>query len=117
MKAGVLSTVVQSLLMATAVLPQTVYAVENEDSEAYGLKHPSNSVDFGALYASQSSARFGQYNGLNKEGFYGLGGFDLRGGEGYDGKDSALRWWLGGSDVGTTSRDSTARSVSRVNGV
>jgi hypothetical protein len=62
-------------------------------------------VDFGALYLSQSSARFGQYNGLNKEGAYGLGSLDVRGGDGYDdSKDSALRWKLNGTNLGTTSR-------------
>ena len=42
---------------------------------------------------------------MNTDGVYGLGGFDIRGGDGYDDtKDSALRWKLGGSNLGTTSR-------------
>ncbi|MFI3184344.1 MAG: MtrB/PioB family decaheme-associated outer membrane protein, partial [Methylococcaceae bacterium] len=82
-------------------LPLGAYA-----DEADALKHPVNTVDFGALYSSQSSAKFGEYNGLKDEGFYGLGAFDVRGGDGYDqDKNSALRWKLNGTDLGTTSRN------------
>jgi MtrB/PioB family decaheme-associated outer membrane protein len=101
MKVSILALAVQCALMATVALPLGAYA---DEDEADALKHPSNSVDFGALYSSQSSAKFGQYNGLNEEGFYGLGGFDVRGGKGYDSKDSGLRWKLGGANLGTTSR-------------
>jgi len=106
--ASILSLAVQSALLIASTLAQAAFAGD-EESEAYGLSHPSNTVDFGSLYVSQSSARFGQYNGLNKEGFYGLGALDLRGGPGYDGEGSALRWWLGGSDLGTTSRTITGK--------
>ncbi|MCX7100746.1 MAG: MtrB/PioB family decaheme-associated outer membrane protein, partial [Methylobacter sp.] len=60
---------------------------------------------FGSLYSGQSSAKFGEYNGINQEGFYGLGGFDVRGGKGYDSANSALRWKLNGTNLGTTSRN------------
>jgi len=99
MKVRVLALAVQCALLTIIALPMEAYADEADD-----LKHPSNTVDFGALYASQSSAKFGEYNGLNEEGFYGLGAFDVRGGKGYDSKDSALRWKLNGTDLGTTSR-------------
>ena len=104
MKVSILALAMQCALLATIAIPLSALAAE-DDSDAAALKHPTNSVDFGALYSSQSSARFGQYNGLNKEGAYGLGGFDVRGGDGYDeSKDSALRWKLGGANLGTTSR-------------
>lgn len=99
MKVSVLSLAVQCIVMAAVVLPLGAHA-----GEADALKHPTNSVDFGVLYSSQNSAKFGEYNGLNEEGFYGLGGFDVRGGKGYDSKDSALRWKLNGANLGTTSR-------------
>ncbi len=99
MKVSVLSLAVQCALIAAVALPLGAHA-----DEADALKHPTNSVDFGALYSSQNSAKFGEYNGLNEQGFYGLGGFDVRGGKGYDSKDSALRWKLNGADLGTTSR-------------
>ncbi len=101
MKVKALALAVQCALLTTIALPLSAYA-----DEADALKHPINTVDFGALYSSQSSAKFGEYNGLNEEGFYGLGGFDVRGGDGYDtDKNSALRWKLNGSDLGTTSRN------------
>ena len=81
MNVSILALAVRCALMATVALPLSANAA---DDEADALKHPTNSVDFGALYSSQYSARFGQYNGLNKEGAYGLGGFDVRGGDGYD---------------------------------
>lgn len=101
MKVSILALAVQCALMATFALPLGAYA---DEDEADALKHPGNSVDFGALYSSQNSAKFGEYNGLNEEGFYGLCGFDVRGGKGYDSKDSALRWKLNGTNLGTTSR-------------
>lgn len=102
MNVNILALAVRCAVMATFALPLGAYA---DDDEAGALKRPTSSVDFGALYASQSSARFGQYNGLESKGFYGLGGFDIRGGDGYDeSRNSALRWKLGGSNLDTTSR-------------
>ncbi len=102
MKVSILALAVWCTLLATVAIPLGAYAADNETD---ALTKPTNSVDFGALYSSQDSARFGQYNGLNKQGAYGLGGFDVRGGNGYDqSKDSALRWKLGGANLGTTSR-------------
>jgi len=101
MKVNILALAVRCALLATVAMPLGAYA----DDDADALKRPTNTVDFGALYSSQSSAKFGEYNGLNTEGAYGLGGFDIRGGNGYDqSKNSALRWKLGGANLGTTSR-------------
>ena len=101
MKVSILALAVKCALLAIVAMPLVAYAA---DDEAYALTHPSNTVDFGALYTSQNSAKFGEYNGLSEEAFYGLGGFDVRGGKGYDSKDSALRWKLNGADLGTTAR-------------
>ena len=102
MHVSILSLAVRCALMATVALPLGAYA---DDDEAAALKRPTNTIEAGSLYSSQNSARFGQYNGLNDGGFYGLGGFDIRGGDGYDdSKNSALRWKLNGSNLGTTSR-------------
>jgi len=101
MNISILGLAVQCALMTAVALPLNVGADDDVDA----LKRPTNSVEFGSLYSSQNSARFGQYNGLNDGGFYGLGSFDVRGGEGYDdSKNSALRWNLNGSNLGTTSR-------------
>ncbi|RIZ72035.1 MAG: hypothetical protein D0530_00800, partial [Methylococcales bacterium] len=101
MNISLLGLAVQCALLTAVALPLNAVA---DDADA--LKRPTNSVEFGSLYSSQNSARFGQYNGLNDGGFYGLGGFDIRGGDGYDdSKNSALRWKLNGSNLGTTSRN------------
>ena len=101
MNISLLGLAVQCALLTAVALPLNAVA---DDADA--LKRPTNSVEFGSLYSSQNSARFGQDNGLNDGGFYGLGGFDIRGGDGYDdSKNSALRWKLNGSNLGTTSRN------------
>ena len=104
MKVSIIALAIRCALLTTTTLPFGAYALADDDADA--LKKPTNTVNFGALYADQSSARFGQYNGLNSQGAYGLGGFDIRGGNGYDqSSNSALRWKLGGSNLGTTSRE------------
>ncbi len=100
MNISILSLAVQCALMTIVVLPLSAAA-----DDAAALTRPTNTIEAGSIYSSQNSARFGQYNGLNDGGFYGLGGFDIRGGDGYDqSKNSALRWKLNGSNLGTTSR-------------
>jgi MtrB/PioB family decaheme-associated outer membrane protein len=101
MKVSILNLAIKCALFAVVTLPLNAYADEETDA----LLHPTNTVNFGALYSSQSSAKFGEYNGINEEGFYGLGGFDVRGGKGYDSANSALRWKLNGTNLGTTSRN------------
>jgi len=104
MKVSIMALAIRCALLATTTLPFGAYALADEDTDA--LTKPTNTVNFGALYADQSSARFGQYNGLNNQGAYGLGGLDIRGGNGYDqNSGSGLRWKLGGSNLGTTSRE------------
>ena len=101
MKVSFLALAVHFALLLTVAFPLSAHA---DEDEADALKHFINSVEFGALYSSQDSAKFGEYSGLEERGFYGLGGFDVRGGKGYDSEDSALRWKLNGADLGTTSR-------------
>ena len=104
MKVSIMALAIRCALLATTTLPFGTYAIADDSTDA--LTKPSNTINFGALYADQSSARFGQYNGLNSQGAYGLGGLDIRGGNGYDqNSGSGLRWKLGGSNLGTTSRE------------
>ncbi len=101
MKVKQLVLALRFALVASIAIPTLTYADDDLDA----LIHPTNTIDFGTLYSTQSSAKFGQYNGINTEGAYGIGGFDIRGGKGYDpDKNSALRWKLGGANLGTTSR-------------
>src|SRR6266581_1678346 len=65
------------------------------------LTQPTNLIELGALYVSESSAKFGEYNGLDKKGAYFIGNFELYG---TGGPDSAFRWCVLGSDLGLDTR-------------
>ncbi|MEY8876924.1 MAG: MtrB/PioB family outer membrane beta-barrel protein [Leptothrix sp. (in: b-proteobacteria)] len=67
------------------------------------LTQPASQVELGIGDVTQSSAKFGEYNGLQKKGGYPIGQFDLRGGGAYD-SDSAVRWRLNGTDLGLDTR-------------
>lgn len=86
-----------------ALLTAPVHAADDVDPAVKELTCPRSTVDLGAGYVSQSSAKFGQYNGLAKEGAFALGDVDLRGGGSYD-SDSTLRWRLLGTDLGLDTR-------------
>ncbi len=68
---------------------------------------PKNTVDFGAGGVSGSSFKFGEYNGLQNSGPFGIGNFDLRGGAPYDSK-STWRWHMKGTDLGLETRTLSA---------
>jgi len=98
-----LSLAVQGALAAMIVLPMTVFA----DDDVTALTHPTNSVEIGTEYVPIDSAKFGEYNGLNKKGAYLIGNFSVRGGDAYDafmGGSGINRWEITGTDLGTTSR-------------
>ena len=62
-----------------------------------------NKVDFGVGAVSGSSFKFGEYNGLQNSGPFGVGNFDLRGGAPYDSK-STWRWQMNGTNLGLEAR-------------
>lgn len=77
-----------------------------EDDEAQALKNPTNTLEIGAINTPDTSAKFGEYNGLNKAGTYLLGNIQVRGGPGYKDNEegSTRRWSFTGSDLGLSSR-------------
>src|SRR6266567_292621 len=86
--------------LATLSFVPAVYAAD--DSELIRvLTQPTNLVEIGALYVDESSAKFGEYNGLDKKGAYAIGNFQLYGG---GGNDSAFRWRVLGYDLGLDTR-------------
>ena len=95
-KAGRLACAVQLALAAMYATP----ALGQEPS----LKAPPNFVELGILNVSSDSAKFGEYTGLNKSGLYGIGNFDVRGGNAYGDGDGTQRWQVWGTDLGLTSR-------------
>jgi MtrB/PioB family decaheme-associated outer membrane protein len=64
---------------------------------------PANTADFGVGGVSGSSFKFGEYNGLQNSGPFGIGNFNLRGGAAYD-STSTWRWQMRGRDLGLETR-------------
>ena len=81
-----------------------VRAGDAEDPAVAELTRPRSTVEVGAGYVSQDSYKFGEFNGLQQKGVFGIGNFDLEGGGGYD-SDSTVRWQLRGNDLGLDTRD------------
>jgi hypothetical protein len=67
------------------------------------LTQPSSEVEVGVGAVTQDSFKFGEYNGLQRQGAYAIGGFSLSGGGRYD-SDSVSRWDLLGSELGLDTR-------------
>jgi MtrB/PioB family decaheme-associated outer membrane protein len=107
LSAKVITLAVQGALFAMCAAP-VVARADEPSAEVTALTKPTNSVDIGAEYVPQSSAKFGEYNGLDKKGTYLIGNFDLRGGDAYDaanGGAGTKRVEIKGTDLGTTSRE------------
>lgn len=102
--ASKLSLAVHGALIAMISMPLVVFA---EDGEVAALTKPANSVEIGVGNTSQDSAKFGEYNGLNKSGVFPIGTINLRGGDAYnahEGGSGTNSWSITGTDLGTTSR-------------
>ena len=94
-------------LMSCAIFSVCTFAAEDAaESETAELTKPKSTVEFGVGGVTDSSWKFGQYNGLNDSGVYGIGNFDIRGGAAYD-SDDATRWRLTGKDIGLDTRNFT----------
>ncbi len=65
--------------------------------------NPENKVDFGAGAVSNGSYKFGEYNGLENSGPFGIGNVDLTGGAKYD-SNNTWRWHLEGRNLGLENR-------------
>lgn len=99
MKIRVLTLAVEAALFGMCAMP-----AHAEDDEAAALKTPTNFVEIGASNTSKSSAKFGEYTGLNKSGVDAVGNFSVRGGNAYGDGGGATRWSITGNDIGLTSR-------------
>ncbi|MGZ5039378.1 MAG: MtrB/PioB family decaheme-associated outer membrane protein [Usitatibacter sp.] len=90
---------VRGALAALAFVP-AVHAAEADDAVTE-LTRPKSVVEVGGLYVDESSAKFGEYTGLDKKGGYAIGNFELYGG---DGPEGAFRWRVFGLNLGLDSR-------------
>jgi len=87
-----------------------ISAVRADDEEMRALTQPKSSVQVEAINVDNSSAKFGEYNGLNRQGGYINGALDVRGGSGYDKNEQGdtTRWAITGDNLGLTSRSAGA---------
>jgi MtrB/PioB family decaheme-associated outer membrane protein len=91
-------------LMPAAFAADETADKKSSDSEAVReLTEVHSEIEFGIGYVSQDSFKFGKYNGLEKQGAFGVLDLDLRGRDPYDGA-SAKYWSLTGTDLGLDSR-------------
>ena len=65
---------------------------------------PENKIQLGIGGVSDDSFKFGEYNGLQNQGPFGISNFYFRGGAAYDSK-SAWRWRLEGTNIGLENRN------------
>ena len=103
-KNNILALAVKGALIAMFTLPIVVMAEDSAGDETTALTRPTNSVELGIMNVSKDSAKFGEYNGLDKSGLYGIANINLRGGNTYDGGEGNTHWEVKGVDLGTTSR-------------
>lgn len=97
MRVSLLALAVQGALLAMCAMP-----AQAED-DAAALTNPTNTVEVGVSDTSKSSAKFGEYNGLNKSGAKAVVNVNARGGD-YGDSNGTKRWAISGTDLGTTSR-------------
>ena len=97
-----LSLAVRSALVATIVAPPMAFSQDNSDEDVKSLTLPTNFVQAGGDYNSNGSDKFGEYNGLNKQGSTFLGDLSIAGGDAYGAGTGTMRYTLSGADLGTT---------------
>jgi MtrB/PioB family decaheme-associated outer membrane protein len=98
LKARVLVLATQGALAAMCAIPAQA------EEPAAPVAAPERFAEFGVLDVSKSSAKFGEYNGLDKSGAQLNGSFGIRGGNGYGDPNGTQRWEIRGEDLGLTSR-------------
>ena len=79
-------------------------ATNPEATTAASQTTPEKRIQFGVGGVSAGSFKFGEYNGLENSGPFGIGNLDLRGGAAYDSNDT-WRWRLQGSNLGLENRN------------
>ena len=98
-------TAVRGALIMMALVPaaQAADAAGQEPTVAE-LTQPASTVEVGVGDVNKNSYKFGEYNGLQRQGPYLIGDVDLRGGGAYDSSD-LMRWRITGTDLGLDTRD------------
>jgi MtrB/PioB family decaheme-associated outer membrane protein len=79
-------------------------AARADDEEVKALTQPTSTAQLGVYNANGSSAKFGEYTGINKSGANGIGQVNIRGGDAYQQEGGTNRWSIIGTDLGLTSQ-------------
>lgn len=118
LRASVVAVQVALLALAAVPLAYAADAAPAVDPLVAELTRPTNMFEVGIGYVTDSSYKFGQYNGLYDKGAFAIVNFDARGGGAYD-SDSAMRWRITGTNLGLETRNATAevgeQGVFRIN--
>ena len=104
---SVLTLAVRSALAVMAVMPLAAMADDAADAAAAAAAQaaPTNTIEVGGVYTTKDSAKFGEYNGLNKKGVDLDASLSLKGGDAYGQGTGTHTWSITGRDLGTTSRE------------
>lgn len=94
---------VHGALIAMALMPAAYAADAGSQDSAANLTKQQSVFEVGVGNVSRDSFKYGEFNGLNKEGPYAIGNFDLRGGSAYD-SGGTQRWRVQGTDLGLDTR-------------
>ena len=97
-------TAVRAAMVALAVVPAMSYAADADDAVRRFFSHPTSYVEAGAGYVSEDSFKFGEYNGLFRQGLFGIFNLGIFGGAAWD-SDDPTRWQIAGTDLGLETRD------------
>ena len=98
-----------SALTMAAMSVFSVASVRADEEEAAALKYPASTVEVEEIYVSAGSQKFGEYNGLNKQGGYLNGNINVRGGGAYKKNEEGdtSRWSIIGTNLGLTDRSAS----------
>ena len=71
---------------------------------------PQNFIELDSLYVSAGSAKFGEYNGLNTQGWYLNSNLNVQGGDAFTDNQSGgtTRWAVTGNNLGLSDRSASA---------
>ena len=100
-----LTLAVQGAIAVMSMVAMPAFA--DSDPAVDALTKPRSSVEVGVGYVDKSSYKFGEYNGLGKDGVYGDVNLDVRGGGAWD-SDDATRWSVTGTNLGLENRNISA---------
>ncbi len=97
LRLSAIAVAVSGMLLSMAALA--------DDAEIKALTQPANTMEIGVVSPSATSAKFGEYNGLNTSSTKLTGGLSLRGGTAYSNNEQGglERWSLQARDIGLSS--------------